>query len=343
MNSSLSRGKILTLILMPMIGATAYFVWKSRFGGSEILRSRPVLKKDLALLVKGDAPVNEAVMALHRLNSYRVAEGLEEALKREKDPRPEIRSAVAVSLAMHPMQGRVLEAESRLLQDPEETVRIAALSALTRVSDPGQRMALQRAMENPKKSVREEFLIHAGLYGATQNAERKTHLDAIHSLLDQHKKDHAITSHGLAVLARLSSEDQKSRDLIQNAFVDPATRSDVLPLLYRSLLRSRPEVLVNRFSRDAESRIPGLRLIALNSVLELCPPDRWTVMVKVMKDPATDSQTKAVVKRIATYLGGKTDAEGMIHRIPESQDRCGISKRSAPGAASSGKGERSLR
>ncbi len=334
------RKKIFIGSFVVSLGVASYFAWTLHFGISKNLRSNPVLKKDYQILKGEDSKtrVEQISMALHRLNSYRLPEGLAEALKRERDPRPQVRSSVAESLAMNVMQGEVLEAEIRLLGDPEEAVRVAALTALSRVGDPRRVELLKKAMGNPSKSVREEFLIRSGLYNATQGSEQESHLSAIHALLDQHKGDPGLNAFGLKVLLRTAATDARSLDRVEGAFLNSATPKELIPSLYRQLVRTRPELLVKRFSKDARSAFVALRITALNSILELCPPERWDVIQGVVNDPEMDPQSKMVAKRIASHLGGKIDASEKILAPPAGSDRCAVSRRGKLKHPDTGKG-----
>jgi hypothetical protein len=339
MNTSSARTRILLFSLIPIAGVTAFFIWNSYFHGSKLLRTHPVLKKDYQLLKNEDAKtsVESIAMALHRLNSYRLPEGLSEALKREKDPRPQVRSAVAESLAMNVLKGEVLETSIRFLSDPDESVRVAALTAIGRVGDPRRVEILNKAMQNPAKSVREALLIQSGLYAATQGADRADHLKSIHAILDQNKGDPASTTYGLKVLLRVSPNDRESMDRIESAFLDSKTAPELIPALYRQIVRARPELLKKRFSQDARSKFVALRITALNSILELCPPDRWNVIQWAASDESVDAQSKVIARRIATYLGGKVDANGSIQNANPSSDRCVLSQQKKPAPASAGK------
>jgi hypothetical protein len=339
MGTSSSRTRILLFSLIPIAGITAFFIWNSYFHGSKLLRTHPVLKKDYQLLKNEDekTSVDSIAMALHRLNSYRLPEGISEALKREKDPRPQIRSAVAESLAMNVLKGEVLETSIRLLSDPDESVRVAALTALGRVGDPRRVEILNKAMQNPAKSVREELLIRSGLYAATQGADRTVHLKAIHSILDQNKGDPASITYGLKILLRVSPNDPESLNRIEAAFLDSKTAPELIPALYRQLVRARPELLKKRFSQDARSKFIALRVTALNSILELCPSDRWSVIQWIANDTSVDVQSKTIAKRVATYLGGKVNANDSIQSANPSSDRCALSSRGKAAPASTGK------
>ncbi len=320
--------------MIPLLGVTGYQIWNSYFRGSKLLRTHPVLKRDYQLLRSEDSktPVESIVMALHRLNSYRLPEGLAEALKRERDSRPQVRGAVAESLAMNVLKGEVFETVIRLLSDPEESVRVAALTALSRIGDPRRVDLLNRAISNPSKSVREEILIRSGLYSATQGTDREAQLKAMYSLLDKSKGDPALFAFGIKTILRLSPVDRESMDRMESAFLDPKTPRELIPALYRQLVRSRPELLRKRFSQDVHSKFNALRITALNSILELCPSERWSVIQWVATDASVDAQSKVIAKRVATYLGGKVDAKGAIQTIPAASDRCSPPKpaKSAP-------------
>ncbi|MBU6153414.1 MAG: HEAT repeat domain-containing protein [Bdellovibrionales bacterium] len=324
MSTKTSKKRILLALLFSLVGLAAYFFWSSSFNGSKMIRSNPALKKDYELLREENAgtSIDSVAMALRRLNSYRLPEGLTEALKRSNDPRPQIRSAVAEALSMNVLKEEVFDAESRLVLDPEESVRVASLTALTRIGDPRRTEIFDRAMANPGKSVREEFLIHSGLYMAAKGDEKGGHLKAIHSLLSRHKNDPDLVFFGLKTLLRISPDDAQSVEQIKVSFLDPKTTKELLPPLYRYLVRTRPEFLKKRFSKDAKSAFAPLRVTALNSILEVCPIERWSLIQSVLKDPVIDSQSKIIARRIAGSLGGKEDSKGMIQAPPPGTDRC---------------------
>jgi hypothetical protein len=124
MSTLLTRNRVLQLCVVLLVLGSSFFVWNTYLRGSKALRTNPVLKNDYRILKNEDAStrVEAIAMALHRLNSYRLPEGLSEALKRVKDPRPQVRGAVAEGLAMNVLRGEVLAAEIELLSDSDESL-----------------------------------------------------------------------------------------------------------------------------------------------------------------------------------------------------------------------------
>jgi|GEM_PF-4830438 len=344
MKTLLAQLKFLIPVILVLGGGAAYWAWHSHFGISKALRSNPILKRDYDTLrgEDSDTPVQQVAIALYRLNSYRLPEGQSEALKRVSDSRPQIRSAVAEALAMSGLKGESLEAMNRLVSDSDESVRVAALTALTKSADPKRSEVLAHARVNASKSPREELLIHGGLYGVTQGPEKEEHLKEILKALDSKadasgKSDNAAIAFALKTLLRMSPTDSASMDRLQAAFADPTTPKEMLPTLYRYLVRVRSDFLRKRFSQDVRSEFVALRVTALNSMLELCPSDRWSILQWLFSDPKVDPQSKTVARRVATYLGGKVATDGRLTLPEPGADRCSAGKDKSLRQAPAGK------
>ena len=332
MNASLSK-KILIGVGSVVALVVAVGVWNRYLRASKEIRNNSTLKRDYELLrhETPGTPVDSIGIALHRLNSYRLPEGKTEALKRIADPRPQVRSAVADALGMHPLKGEIIESEIRLMADSDEGVRVAALNAVSRSEDSRKVDLLNGVIKNASAGAREVMEAHAGLARSAKGAERDAHVKAIRELLARNQKDSAMSVQGLKILVRLDPSDDESTNLIMETFTASGTSRQILPSLYRYLIRRRPEVLKKRFSQDVRSGPIEMRVTALNSILELCPPDRWNAIHTVMTDAKTEPQVKSLVARIVQFLGGKTKPDGSFDKPAPGADRCDL-RTKAPAA-----------
>jgi hypothetical protein len=227
---------------------------------------------------------------------------------------------------MNVLRGEVLAAEIELLSDSDEAVRVAALTAISRTSDPKRVEILNRALAHPSASLREKLMIQGGLYGVAQGAEKEAHLTAIHEIMDQHQDDPALITYGFKVLLRISPSDSASADRFQAAFTQASTAKELLPALYRFLVRNRPDFLRKRFVQDIRAPFAALRITALNSILELCPSERWTMIQLVANDASFDPQSKTIARRVAGFLGGKVNDAGVIQLPSPGADRCAMNQ-----------------
>ena len=332
MSSSLSK-KVLIGVGSIAVLAAAAGVWNRYLRPSKEIRNNSTLKKDYDLLRHETAttPVDSIGIALHRLNSYRIPEGKSEALKRIADPRPQVRSAVADSLGMHPLKGDILEAEIKLTGDSDENVRISALNAISRSDDPRKNDLLSGVIKNASAGARELMEAHAGLARTAKGADRDAHVKAIREIIAKNQKDSAMLTQGLKIMVRLDPSDDDSTNLIMESYLNPATARPIIPALYRFLVRRRPEPMKKRFSQDARSGPIEMRVTALNSILELCPPDRWSVIQAVVSDSKTEPQVKSLVSRIVQFLGGKAKPDGSFDKPAPGADRCDLRSK-APAA-----------
>jgi hypothetical protein len=311
----------MVLLVLVLIGG-GYWTWNRYFRVSKNIRVNPVLRHDLELLQneKTTTPIEALANALRRLNGYHLKEGVEEALKLVGDPRSQMRGAVAESLAMHPLEGAILNAEVKLLEDQDEYVRLSALDAISRSKDAKRDEYLNRVASNPKASAAEILTAHAGLYSTAKDASRETHLTAIRETLQKRKGEPQAFNQGIKLMLRLAPGDAASADLLQGIFLDPATPKEELPQLYRYLVRNRPDLLRKRYLQDVKHAYVPVRVTALNSILELCPPDRWSAIQAIAGDPHSDASLKSLANRLAGYLGGAATANGAVKR--PSVDRC---------------------
>jgi hypothetical protein len=323
MNEKLKKNLVIGIVGIGIIAAGGWG-WNRYLRVSKVIRTNPVLSRDLELL-KGETaatPVEGISVALHRLNSYRLPEGKKAAMKRIADPRPQVRGAVAEALAMHPLEGDVLEAESKLIHDSDESVRAAAIGAISHSNDPKRTQYLKEVLNDPKAGQREIWIAHAGLYLSTQGQEKADHLRILNEGLEKNQKDPALYGFLIRLLVRLSPSDGNAADAMEKAYLSPVSPKEMIPQIYRYLARNRPEFLKKRYLSDVRSTFLPLKMTALNSMMELCPADRWTAIQAVMGDSSADAQVKTVATRIAGYLGGSVSAKGVVQRASPAADRC---------------------
>ncbi len=324
MNTPILKKGIIRILMLGLVIGGAFFLW-NRFGrDSKVLRSNPILKKDYELLKheSDSTPVDGVGIALHRLNSYRLPEGKSEAMRRLRDPRAKVRGAVAESLGMHPLVGDVVDAEIQLMSDAEESVRIAAIDAISRSGDSRRLTLLGDSLSRPSLGVRESMAIRGGLAMATQGTERDGHVKALREGIQKSQTDSAALLQGLKLIVRVSPADSDSINLVQDYYQNAATPKEVLPSLYRFLARSRPEFLKKRFLQDVRSGTLPVRVTALNSILELCPLERWVAIQAVLNDAKAESQLKALASRMVGFLGGKIGQNGGMEKPGPGADRC---------------------
>ena len=332
MNTPISKKWILTLLALILVLGGSIFFWDRYGRESKTLRTNPILKKDYELLKheNGSTSLDGIGIALHRLNSYRLPEGKREAMKRLSDPRAQVRASVAESLGMHPLVGEIVDAEVKLLKDSDESVRIAAVDALSRSGDKRRSELLGEALSHPSLSARELMAIHGGLALATQGPEREGHIKVVRDSISKNQNELGMVLQGLKVLVRISPNDQESISLIQGAYQNSATPKEVLPSLYRYLVRNRPEYLRKRFLQDVRSGTLPVRVTALNSMMELCPPERWSAIQSILMDSKTEVQVKSLASRVAGFLGGKVGQKGELEKPGPGADRCEQRVKNAP-------------
>ncbi len=307
-----------------VIFAAGGWGWNRYLRVSKVIRANPVLSRDFELL-KGETastPIEGISVALHRLNSYRLPEGKKAAMKRIADPRPQVRGAVAEALAMHPLEGDVLEAESKLIHDSDESVRVAAIGAISHSNDPKKTNYLKDVLNDQKSGQKEIWIAHAGLYLSTQGQEKAEHLRILNEGIDENQKDPVLYGFLIRLMVRLSPSDGSAADALEKAFLSSVTPKEMIPQIYRYLARNRAEFLKKRYLTDVRSSFLPLKMTALNSLMELCPADRWAAIQAVMGDSSSDAQVKTVATRIAGYLGGSVSATGVVQRASPAADRC---------------------
>ena len=129
---------------------------------------------------------------------------------------------------------------------------------------------------------------------------------------------------------RISPNDSESIALIQDSYQDSATPKEILPSLYRFLVRNRPEFLKKRFIQDVRTGSLPVRVTALNSIVELCPLERWSALQSILADSKVEVQVKALASRMVGFLGGKIGQNGGVERPTQGGDRCDQRAKSAP-------------
>jgi hypothetical protein len=125
-------------------------------------------------------------------------------------------------------------------------------------------------------------------------------------------------------LIRISPNDEESVGIVEKVFQNPNAPSEAMPAMYRYLVRHRPEMIKKRYSKDIRSEFLPLRAIAINSIMELCPPDRWSILKSLMSDTKIEPQLKSLAMRTAIFLGGKSGPNGVVMPPPSGADRCAV-------------------
>ena len=327
MTSPISRGRILISVLILLaLAAGVYWLRKPRVL-SESVRWDPKLTGDFETLTHENSTTSPETIAsaLLRLSGVRAPEGKREALRRQRDPRPVIRRAVAEALAIIESDAEVIRAQEALLSDPDASVRFAALRGLAFSNDPGRtRLLMDKVLQSDAEPL-EKLTAHAGLSRSGASEAIREHTASFRKYLEA-SIGQPFFADAIRVLVRLSPDDPGCIRVGERFFVSGQVPAPLLPELYLFLARRSPAFVSSRVMADVRSTVLPLRNAVIQSLSSLCPPDRWKVLQWVIEGSDSPDSIKRLAIQVAENLGVRVGSGLKVPSVTPKSDRC-VSRR----------------
>lgn len=228
----------------------------------------------------------------------------------------------------------------KLVQDPEESVRVFALDSLSEQSSPArialvhsqlskqsltafEKVALRSALikMSPTPAEKEkEFQVLIGLSHdkdlllANQAALKAIQLNASHKAvrelmvqaLKPEQKNLSLKSLSIRVLSNLNDETIKSKLPELSRDSAPQVRIAVIQSLHRNCAASRWDILAHALKKDSDS---GVFRVALDELAYLERDKAKSLLADVAKDSALDAERLKSIQTVSSEITGKPEVK----------------------------------
>lgn len=314
------ESKKLVIGLLIVVGAGFWFkkdsIVKPISKKLEANRVASVLEADRVLLLADKAPESDVFTALVRLANRKNPVAKEQALKRLTDPSVLVRRGVASALGYFFPDADATEALATLFNDKDDSVRIAALRALSDRGGPGRLEYLQKlskekyALGATTVSEHEREAVWAGVLKLSQGPERLAGVDPLLKLYSQ-SKDATLRYHVILDLLAQMPRDPRTITLLKN---DALKSKDlqILALAVRHVANLRNRELAKSFQALAQSEFLPVRMAVVQSLAKGCPEARFEIMEKVIDQERSADVRKQVFSQMS-MLGGR-EAEAFAEK-----------------------------
>ncbi len=313
----MNKNKIIGSILIILLLIT--FVFRGKLFRSKELKQNPDLISELDKLHDSKLSKDPSVvsMALVRLTNKQVPEGKSEAIKLINSENPLIRAGAGRALLLFSIRDpEVSKAIETLLEDKEQSVRVAILESMLNRFDEERSALISKFLTRPNLSIDEQLLAHYALYAISRvEAERSKHFDFIFKQAENESGSGQTRAMGL--LIRMSG-NPKAKELlkkelrfaasIQDPKKLPLVRARIWPSIYRFLSQTDAEFVRSNFKTFAHHPDLSLQISALSTIRPLCPKDRWNVLKEMRFNPQTHTGTIQAWLTAVDQLGGKNAA-----------------------------------
>ena len=260
---------------------------------------------DRESLRKKDVSDYELVGALIRLAVLHDPGIREELTQRVKSPSKIIRSGVADAIGYYE-DAAALQSLETLLSDPEETVRLGAITGLAHHRSTGREKLIIQHLNGKHDNPLEKIEAYSALLSATGSAEVRA--GALKHLYEFATAKKAGVSRTAAVkMMGLAPVDAQTLHMARSA-VESGADIQIECDAIRHFAGFDPGWIRARLESLKRSSHPEIRLAVVQSMHGACPKDRWIMlksMVEVEKDPGV---LDALVQEAQSMPGqGATD------------------------------------
>lgn len=280
---------------------------------SEKERVAKLMQEDKGNLIKKDATEYEVYAGLIRLAQLKDPYARQEATQRIGSPSRVIREAVANALGYFDDESSVASL-SKLLSDPEKSVRIQAIQGIGHLPGPAREKLIQEFLKGPISSIEERAAAYTSLIRVSTNPEIKS--QALGKILQEvHKAKTDPEGMSVAMMALSTApRDPRVLDMLRDILKREHSHP-IWPLAIRHLASTQDAWLKKSIDTFAKSPDAQVRLAVVQTLHMICPVNRWALLEETLKKEKDLTVISAALSE-PQYMPGK-EAMALLQRMSE--------------------------